>query len=56
MTLGLVFWIIMLLWFVFSISNAPPNTGWQVYGGTALLFILFAVLGWAVFGAPIQGK
>lgn len=54
MTLGLVFWILMLIWFVWSL---PFNT-WQSsapYAGNVLLFILFLLLGWHAFGAPIHG-
>ena len=56
MTMGLMYWILMLLWFVFSLV-------WTFGGGTighygpavnsVLLFILFLLLGWKVFGQPI---
>jgi hypothetical protein len=56
MTMSLVFWVLMLLWLVFL--------GWwhywpQVGGGHPALiwplpFILFLLLGWATFGAPIR--
>ena len=57
MTRGLVFWVLMLIWLVFgilwhfSIVGAPYN----ILGGVLLLFILFALLGWQVFGPPIKG-
>jgi hypothetical protein len=55
MTMSLVFWVLMLLWVVFL--------GWWHYWpqGVAypalmwpLPFILFLLLGWATFGAPIR--
>jgi hypothetical protein len=55
MTIGLLFWVIMLLWlllYVFAwynpdprLTRAPHIVGW----------ILFALLGWAVFGPMIKG-
>lgn len=57
MSFGLIFWIIMLLWLVFSVSW---NQGWVPgtygpWGHSLMLFILFLLLGWKVFGAPIHG-
>jgi hypothetical protein len=58
MTLGLLFWILMILWFVLGMyvnwpTGAAPN--WGFVGGNLLLFILLFVLGWAVFGFVVQG-
>jgi O-antigen ligase len=53
MTLGLVFWILMLLWLIYGVWQAWPTPG-PAIGNTALLFFLFLVLGWAQFGAPIR--
>ncbi len=53
MSLGLCFWILMLIWLVFS--------GWSVgfqpkaWGGSLLMFVLLLLLGCAQFGAPIHG-
>jgi hypothetical protein len=57
MSIGLIFWVIMLIWLIFSISW---NQGWlrTTYGplgSSLLLFVLFLLLGWRVFGAPIHG-
>ena len=55
MTLGTAFWIIMLIWFVFALAW---NFGWTgthgPLGSSILLFVLFLLLGWKVFGAPIH--
>jgi hypothetical protein len=58
MSIGLVFWILMLFWLVFGIwSNWPQiNSGqYAPFGGNLLLFILLLLLGWHAFGAPIRG-
>lgn len=60
MPLGLIFWVIMLLWLLFGLGlqfgwfgpTPPQYTAW---GNTLLLFLLFALLGWRVFGAAVQG-
>lgn len=56
MSIGLVFWVLMLLWLVlgFFWYKQEPGTRWAVGGGFLLWFLLF-LLGWAVFGFPIQG-
>lgn len=55
MQIGLIFWIIMLLWLIFGIAvnrNMIPGAyvGWA---NSILLFILFVLLGWKVFGPAI---
>jgi hypothetical protein len=60
MTLGLIFWILMLIWAVFTAWSYLPNPATPsphivVWGSSALLFVLFLVLGWAIFGAPVRG-
>ena len=58
MTLGLIFWILMLVWLVFSCWTywpGNPQGPHLLWGNTALLFILFLILGWAAFGAPVRG-
>jgi hypothetical protein len=47
----------MLIWLVFGILThygmVPGAYG--PIGSTLLLFVLFLLLGWKVFGAPIHG-
>lgn len=53
MPIGLAFWIIMLIWLVFGILTHFGLIGAVAWAGTAstvLLFILFFLLGWKVFG------
>lgn len=52
MPMGLAFWIIMLLWLIFAIWRDWPN--YPIVGFNATLFILLGLLGWKVFGAPLQ--
>jgi len=57
MTLGLCYWILMLIWLVFGIlwHVGLIGSGYAPLGSAILLFILFALLGWQVFGSPIKG-
>lgn len=53
MSIGFVFWLLMILALVFGIWR-----GWGdrfVMGGSLLLWILLFLLGWGTFGFPIHG-
>jgi hypothetical protein len=58
MSISFIFWFIMLLWLLFAIAW---NWGWSSInaygpaGNSLLLFILFCLLGWRVFGFPVHG-
>jgi hypothetical protein len=56
MTLGLCYWILMLIWLVFGLlAHFGVVTGAYTVGVNALLlFILFLLLGWQVFGPPLH--
>lgn len=57
MTLNLIFWVLMLIWLVTGVGYSMKSGAkgdWLTVGGNAFTFILFAVLGWSVFGAPIK--
>lgn len=51
MYIGLIFWIIMLLWLIFGFVPGGryhrENIDWP---NEALIFILFFILGWHAFG------
>lgn len=55
MSLMLLFWILMLLWAVIYGINYHQPQAWAGLGNGVLLFALFMVLGWHVFGSPIKG-
>jgi asparagine N-glycosylation enzyme membrane subunit Stt3 len=58
LTIGLLFWILMILWFVFGIVVYWPGQPARPYAGignVVLLFVLFFLLGWAEFGFVVQG-
>jgi hypothetical protein len=56
MSFGLIFWILMLFWAVYGVGGyyrfGPTANYW--YGHGAFLFVLFLLLGWKVFGAPVH--
>ena len=55
MTIGFVFWLLMLLCLLFGAwSNFRPLPYGPVWNNL-LLWILLFLLGWKVFGWPIHG-
>lgn len=55
MTLGFLFWLLMILTFFFNVwSNWPLSTGLRPLGGNLLVFILIGLLGWQVFGPVLH--
>lgn len=59
MTLGLLFWFLMLFWLIFGgyrfYSVAAESRTFGILGNDFLLFVLIFILGWAQFGWPIKG-
>lgn len=57
MTIGLLFWILMIIWLVFGLIIVWPAAGPRYYpvGGHLLVWILLALLGWKVFGPALHG-
>lgn len=55
MTKAFLFWVLMILWLIFGIviPHSSALVTWAT-GGSLLEFILFALLGWQVFGKPVQ--
>ena len=55
MSRELLFWVLMLLWLFLGLwANYAPGHPYPVRNGiwTVLVFVLFALLGWQVFGPP----
>lgn len=53
--IGLWFWILMLIWLLLGAwVNFPrgDNRAFGPFGGSLLLFVLLALIGWHVFGSP----
>jgi hypothetical protein len=61
MSRGLIFWVLMLIWFVFALlinfGGSALIGGAHISAGVndLLLFVLFLLLGWQVYGPPIHG-
>lgn len=55
MSIGLLFWLLMILSLIFGWFSWSGRAGdYGPWGTNLLLFILLALLGWAVFGAPVR--
>ena len=53
MSIGLLFWIIMIIWLLFGLyRNRTTLIVWV--GDGLILWVLLAILGWAVFGPAIH--
>jgi Na+/proline symporter len=58
MTIGAFFWLLMILWLLFGLYwNRSDIRGgnYGIAGGNMMLFVLLFLLGWKLFGFPIQG-
>ncbi len=55
MSIGLLFWVLMVIWIVFWGWGRTPGGGpyWAGYNGW-LLFILLFLVGWRIFGFVIH--
>lgn len=56
MSIGFVFWLLMLLWIVAMLGRrfGGPNYPWFEPAGDVLILILFFLLGWHAFGFIIR--
>lgn len=57
MTLSVLFWILMIIWLVFGawVEYVPGQPyPFRRFGGSFLIWVLLAILGWAVFGTPVH--
>ncbi len=60
MPIGILFWMLMILWFIFGMwwnwpadSSAGPRAFGPI-GGNFLLFVLLFIIGWKLFGFVVQ--
>jgi hypothetical protein len=60
-SIGFVFWLLMILWLVFGLywswpaDRAGGPRAFAPVGGNLMLFVLLFLVGWRAFGFPIQG-
>jgi hypothetical protein len=56
---SLLFWVLMLIWLLVGLWGFWPAGGsvqqFGPIGWGLVLFILIGLLGWKVFGPPLQG-
>lgn len=55
MTLELLYWILLLIVLVLGGAPIVRNKDWSGAGMGLIVWLLFFVIGWSVFGAPIRG-
>jgi hypothetical protein len=58
MTIGFLFWLLMILAVVLGfVFNRPSPTPWPYapFANLLLIFVLIFLLGWGVFGPPLVG-
>jgi hypothetical protein len=56
MSLGIAFWVIMIVWVIFGLAVHGGYIGqYSSIGGMLLLVALFGLLGWKVFGPVLHG-
>ncbi len=55
MSIGLLFWILMILSLVSWGWGQPWNAGGWAWGGNFLLYVLLFLLGWHAFGFVLHG-
>ena len=55
MTIGLLFWVLMLIWLVLMAAWHFALFAGAVLGVAFIPFLLFGLVGWQVFGPPIRG-
>jgi hypothetical protein len=54
MPIGILFWILMLLWFLFGLYWNRADLNYGFLGGNLLLFVLLGLIGWKLFGPVLQ--
>lgn len=55
MTIGLLFWLLYVLWVVLVFVGLWPEGRWKASGATLIEMALVFLLGWATFGFIIKG-
>jgi len=55
MTIGFLFWIIMLFLLFFGWRVNRGTAGYWGFGFSGTIWILLFLIGWKIFGFPIKG-
>ena len=50
MSLGLLYWILFVIWVIFGVIPEPTGFRYWKQGGNLILLILLFLLGWHNFG------
>ena len=56
-SIGFLYWLILILWFLFGAWSFRVPEGrynWVGFGGSFILILLLALIGWKLFGKPIS--
>lgn len=57
MSIGLLFWVLMVLWFFSWLGTTwgtPGQFPWAIHANSLLFFVLLFLLGWHAFGFVIH--
>jgi hypothetical protein len=56
MPLGILFWVLWVVWIIFGFALHGGYVGGQYgsIGGELLIAVLFAIVGWKLFGPVVQ--
>ena len=57
MPIGILFWVLMIIWLLSGLYWHRSDFGrgnYSVLGGNLLLFVLLVLVGWRVFGPLLQ--
>lgn len=57
MPAGIAYWVLMIIWLCLGGWNSRTADGkWNGFaiGGIGLQFVLFVLIGWKMFGPPLQ--
>ncbi len=55
MTLEVWFYLLMAFWLFFGVWRARSDPQpYPYFGGHLLVFLLFLIIGWKIFGSPVK--
>lgn len=54
MPMAILYWVLMLLLLIFGAVYVWPHNTFIFSGNFVIVFLLFALIGWKLFGRPVQ--